>query len=293
MTPSEPRKRKNLGRGLSALLGDRAPEAVAATPAPGGLKTLAVGNLHPCRFQPRRRFAETQIKELAQSLKEKGVLQPLVVRADAAAPGTYEIICGERRWRAAQLAQLHEVPAVVRDFTDQETLEIALVENLQREDLTPLEEADAYQRLKDEFGHTQEALADGIGKSRSHVANMLRLLALPDAVKAMLDDGRLSAGHARALLGAADPVALAEHVSAKGLSVRETEALVQRGKSAASPQKSGTPKKDADTLALERDLMRDLGLHVEINPKKTGGQLTIQYRDLDQLDVLVRKLSRG
>jgi len=293
MSPTEPRKRKNLGRGLSALLGDRAPDGAAAETGASGLKTLAVGNLHPCRFQPRRRFAEAQIKELAQSLKEKGVLQPLVVRADAEAPGTYEIICGERRWRAAQLAQLHEVPAVIRDFTDQETLEIALVENLQREDLTPLEEADAYQRLKDEFGHTQEALADGIGKSRSHVANMLRLLGLPPAVKAMLDDGRLSAGHARALLAAADPAALAEQVAAKGLSVRETEALVQREKTKGATKTTGAPKKDADTLALERDLTRDLGLHVEISPKKKGGQLTILYRDLDQLDVLVRKLSRG
>jgi ParB family chromosome partitioning protein len=291
MNAADPKKRKNLGRGLSALLGDRTQVEPAAT-QPGGMKTFAIGDLHPCKFQPRRRFAEDALKELAQSLREKGVVQPLVLRPDPARAGTYEIICGERRWRAAQIAQLHEVPAVVRDFTDAEALEIALVENLQREDLTPLEEADAYQRLKDEFGHTQEALADGIGKSRSHVANMLRLLGLPEAVKAMLGDGRLSAGHARALLVADAPAELAEIVVAKGLNVRETEALVKKQKEPAKGKSKPPRQKDADTLAVERDLTRDLGLKVDIDYKAKGGTLSVQFSTMDQLDILIRMLSR-
>mgnify|MGYP005641875403 CR=1 FL=1 len=292
MTPAAKSKRKNLGRGLSALLGDT-PTTTAEQREDSGLYTIAVGDLHPCRYQPRRRFAEDQTKELAQSLREKGILQPLVVRPDAKSRGMYEIICGERRWRAAQLAQLHEVPAVVREFTDQETLEIALVENLQREDLTPLEEAEAYQRLKDEFGHTQEELADGIGKSRSHVANMIRLLALPDAVKSMLGDGRLSAGHARALLTAEDPAALANIVVGKGLNVRDTEALVSKAGKQQNNLSPSKPAKDADTLAVEKDLTRELGLNAEISPKKKGGVLTLHYRSMDQLDMLIRKLSES
>ncbi len=291
MNAAETKKRKNLGRGLSALLGERAPETESPTES-GGVWTLPVGDLRPCPFQPRRRFADEQLKELAQSLREKGIVQPLVVRPDATRANAYEIICGERRWRAAQLAQLHEVPVVVRDFTDAEALEIALVENLQREDLTPLEEADAYQRLKDEFGHTQEALADGIGKSRSYVANMLRLLGLPGAVKAMLGDGRLSAGHARALLGASDPTALAELVIAKGLNVRETEALAQREKTSPKAKSKSLREKDADTLAVERDLTRDLGLKVEIDYKARGGVLNVHFSTMDQLDILIRMLSR-
>ena len=292
MNAADNKKRKNLGRGLSALLGERAPAEPVATTA-AGVRTFPVGDLHPCKFQPRRRFREEQLKELAQSLKEKGVVQPLVLREDAARPGSYEIICGERRWRAAQLAQLHEVPAVLREFTDAEAIEIALVENLQREDLTPLEEAEAYQRLKDEFGHTQEALADGIGKSRSHVANMLRLLGLPEPVKEMLGDGRLSAGHARALLMADDPLALAEAVVAKGLNVRETEALVQAEKAPAAKKPAKRRDKDADTLAVERDLTRDLGLKVDIDYKARGGTLSIQFTSMDQLDILIRMLSRN
>ncbi len=292
MTPAAKSKRKNLGKGLSALLGDAQP-AAAESRSDSGLHTIAVGDLHPCRYQPRRRFADEQIKELAQSLREKGILQPLVVRPDSEQTGTYEIICGERRWRAAQLAQLHDVPAVVRQFTDQEALEIALVENLQREDLTPLEEAEAYQRLKDEFGHTQEELADGIGKSRSHVANMIRLLALPDAVKSMLGDGRLSAGHARALLTAADPTALAEMVVKKSLNVRETEALVSKAAKPEEKKSATKPAKDADTLAVEKDLTQALGLNVEISTKKKGGVLTLRYSSMDQLDMLIRRLSES
>lgn len=282
-------KRKNLGRGLSALLGDRAPEPEA--PGTGSnLQTLPIGDLHPCRFQPRRRFVEAQIKELAQSIREKGILQPLVVRPDRHQAGTFDIICGERRWRASQLAQLHDVPVVIRDFSDQEALEIALVENLQREDLTPLEEAEAYQRLKQEFNHTQEELADGIGKSRSHVANMIRLLSLPQPVKDLLDEGRLTAGHARALLGADDPVVLAKLVVAKGLNVRETEAQVtkQKPRPNAQPKKPG---KDADTLALESDLTNALGLVVDIQHGGRGGKMVLHYRTIEQLDDLVSRLT--
>ena len=291
MTPATSSKRKKLGRGLSALLGE--PLNEEAKPQSSQLQTLLITDLHPCHYQPRRRFAEEQIKELAQSIREKGILQPLVVRPDRGQPGTYDIICGERRWRAAQVAQQHEVPAVIREFTDQEALEIALVENLQRENLTPLEEAEAYQRLKDEFGHTQEALASGIGKSRSHVANMIRLLNLPDAVKEMLGDGRLSAGHARALLTALEPKHLADMVVAQSLSVRETEALAAKAQSLGIAKPKRETKKDADTLAVERDLTRDLGLAVKITPKKTGGVLSLSYLSIDQLDTLVRKLSRG
>jgi ParB family transcriptional regulator, chromosome partitioning protein len=290
MTPAATSKRKTLGRGLSALLGDKQPETTDEQSL-SGLKTLPIADLHPCRYQPRRRFADQQIKELAQSVREKGILQPLVVRPDPDQSGSYEIICGERRWRAAQLARLHELPVVVREFTDQETLEIALVENLQREDLTPLEEADAYQRLKDEFGHTQEELADGIGKSRSHVANMIRLLALPDQVKAMLADGRLTAGHARALLTANNATDLAELVVRKGLNVRETEALVAKAGALNVAKLRAKITKDADTLALEHSLTNELGLSAEISKKKKGGVLSLHYQSLDQLDELIHKLT--
>ena len=288
MKPGPSSKRKNLGRGLAALLGEP-PNKVAEVPTPR-LQTLPITELHPCRYQPRRRFAEDQIKELAQSVREKGILQPLVVRPDNEQPGTYDIVCGERRWRAAQVAQQHEVPVVIRAFTDQEALEIALVENLQRENLTPLEEAEAYHRLKDEFGHTQEELASGIGKSRSHVANMIRLLSLPDTVKQMLGEGRLSAGHARALLTASDPERLAERVVLKSLSVRQTEALVSLGPPKGAPRSKQQNSKDADTISLERDLSRSLGLAVEITLKKNGGALSLTFRSLDQLDILIRKL---
>ncbi|MBM08881.1 MAG: chromosome partitioning protein ParB [Magnetovibrio sp.] len=284
-------KRNNLGRGLAALLGEQPSEDT--TRAGLHFKNLPITDLHPCPYQPRRRFVEEHIKELAQSIREKGVLQPLVVRPDQDRSGGYEIICGERRWRAAQVAQKHEVPAVIRAFTDQEALEIALVENLQRENLTPLEEAEAYYRLKDEFGHTQEELANGIGKSRSHIANMIRLLSLPEAIKKMLGDGLLSAGHARALLAAPEPDVLADIVIAKGLSVRETEALINSGEQSEKKKPKKTGIKNADTISLEKDLSRSLGLDVKITPKKSGGVLSLTFRSLDQLDALIRQLLRS
>ncbi len=289
-------KRRGLGRGLSALLGDRAEESTETTEKT--VRTLSVGMMHPGRFQPRRHFDEERIADLVESVREKGVLQPLLVRRDPEDTNTYEIIAGERRWRAAQLAQLHEVPVIVKEFSDREALEVALVENLQRQDLSPLEEADGYRRLLDEFHHTQEDLAKAVGKSRSHVTNTLRLLGLPDPIKLMLDEGRLTAGHARALLTAPDSVKLAQQVVSKGLNVRQTEKLAQQPekKPSSTPRRSSgiaDGEKDPDTAALERDLQQILGLKVNIRFHGKGGDLTIQYGSLEQLDDILHRLSHG
>ncbi|UTW51719.1 ParB/RepB/Spo0J family partition protein [bacterium SCSIO 12827] len=280
-------KRRNLGRGLSALLGEDKSPAPAA-----GAQQIAIEKLHPGRYQPRRTMDQEELQDLAQSIRELGVLQPILVREHPDRPGDYEIIAGERRWRAAQLAQLHEVPVLIKVLSNKETLEVALVENLQREDLSPLEEAVGLQRLMDEFGHTQDALAKAVGKSRPHVANMLRLLGLPDAVKAMVDKGDLSAGHARALLSATAPEVLARQVVEQGLSVRQTEQLVQRAATAkSSGARRGPKEKDADTRALETDLSDLLGLRVAIAPKGREGSVTVYYKSLDQLDGLLQRLS--
>lgn len=280
-------KRRNLGRGLSALLGEDKSPAPAA-----GAQQIAIEKLHPGRYQPRRTMDQEELQDLAQSIRELGVLQPILVREHPDRPGDYEIIAGERRWRAAQLAQLHEVPVLVKVLSNKETLEVALVENLQREDLSPLEEAVGLQRLMDEFGHTQDALAKAVGKSRPHVANMLRLLGLPDAVKAMVDKGDLSAGHARALLSATAPEVLARQVVEQGLSVRQTEQLVQRAATTKSiGARRGPKEKDADTRALETDLSDLLGLRVAIAAKGREGSVTVYYKSLDQLDGLLQRLS--
>ncbi len=295
-------KRRNLGRGLSALLGDSGVAAAASvldgnTAAPAaqaatrGLRTLAVSQMKPGKFQPRRQFEEEAIADLVESVREKGILQPILVRP---IDGGFEIIAGERRWRAAQRAQLHEVPVIIREFTDKEALEVALVENLQRQDLSPLEEADGYRRLVDEFSHTQEELAKAVGKSRSHVANMMRLLALPDPIKAMVESKQISAGHARALLTAADPLALAREVVEKQLNVRQTEKLAA-GEAKAKPSAGGrtaaSQHKDADTAALERDLAEVLGVKVTLKSLGKGGELTIHYGSLEQLDDILSRLS--
>jgi ParB family chromosome partitioning protein len=286
---SDSARRRGLAKGLSALLGEAAPDTGGA-PGEAGPQSVPIEFLRPNRFQPRRRFDEAEMRGLADSVREKGILQPLVVRSDPEITGSYEIVIGERRWRAAQLAQLHEIPVVVRELSDGEALEVALVENIQREDLSPLEEADAYQRLIDEFGHSQEALAKVVGKSRSHVANTLRLLGLPEAVKAMLHDGRLSAGHARALLAAPDPAALAEEVTSGGLNVRQTEGLV-RGKASGNRRPRPAPAADAETQALERSLSDRIGLTVRIIHRGVrGGRVEIHYRKLDQLDDIVHRL---
>jgi len=298
-------KKKGLGRGLSALLGDQAASAIAAVniaaavspteaQAVKGLQVMPVARLQPGRFQPRRSFDEARIADLVESVREKGVLQPLLVRPLPESPGRYEIIAGERRWRAAQGASLHEVPVIVCALSDREALEVALVENLQRQDLSPLEEADGYRRLMEEFSHTQEELARAVGKSRSHVANMIRLLALPEPVRLLLEQGAISAGHARALLTADDPVALARLVVEKGLNVRQTERLVQaQGKGAAAPAGRAAPaERDPDLAALERDLTQMLGCRVSVKPTGKGGELTIAYGSLEQLDDLLARLSR-
>jgi ParB family chromosome partitioning protein len=285
---SERATRRQLGRGLAALFGEGEGDATVG-PAPQRLVPIEL--IRPGTLQPRRRFAEAELDALAQSIREKGILQPLLVRALAAEEADFELVAGERRWRAAQRVGLHEVPVIIRRITDTEALEIALVENLQREDLSPLEEAEAYSRLMDEFGRTQASLADAVGKSRSHVANTMRLLSLPAPVRRQLDEGELSAGHARALLAAADPAALAAEVVRRGLNVRATERLVQRR--AEAPRATRRQPRDTGTLALERELGAVLGLRVTLEPKKRGGSLTLHYASLDQLDGILRLLRPG
>ena len=275
---SERAKRQQLGRGLAVLFG----EAESGPPAePAAQRRVPIELVRPSAFQPRRRFADAELDALAQSIREKGILQPLLVRSLTGYKFKGRSFPGERRWRAAQRVGMHEVPVIVRALADSEVLEIALVENLQREDLSPLEEAEAYSRLIAEFGRTQASLAEAVGKSRSHVANTLRLLSLPASVRRRLEDGVLSAGHARALLAAADPEALAQEVMRRGLNVRATERLVQRRAGIQRPRRR---IRDADTLALERELGTRLGLRVTLERKQRGGALTVHYASLDQLD---------
>jgi ParB family chromosome partitioning protein len=284
---SERARRRQLGRGLAALFGEAEIGGAAETAAQ---RRVPIELIRPSAFQPRRRFAEAELDALAQSIREKGILQPLLVRPLRDEQAGFELVAGERRWRAAQRVGMHEVPVIVRAFADSEALEIALVENLQREDLSPLEEAEAYNRLMEEFGRTQVALAEAVGKSRSHVANTLRLLLLPLPVRRRLEEGELSAGHARALLAAPDPVALAAEVVRRGLNVRATEQLVQRRTETPPPKRR---LRDADTVALERELGTRLGLRVTLEPKKRGGALTLHYASLDQLDPILALLRAG
>jgi ParB family chromosome partitioning protein len=285
-------KRAPLGRGLAALFGEGGARVLSG---PGTPRAVPIEAIRPSPFQPRRRFAEAELDGLVQSIREKGVIQPLLVRpvgdGGSEAGADFELVAGERRWRAAQRAGLHEVPVVIRPFGDSEVLEIALVENLQREDLTPLEEAEAYSRLMHEFGRNQAEVAETIGKSRSHVANTLRLLALPSTVKQQLEEKAMTAGHARALLAAPDPAALAGEVVRRGLNVRATELLVRRR--AARPEPRQRRPRDADTLALEREIGAALGLRVTLMPKGRGGALTLHYASLDQLDRVLVLLRRG
>jgi ParB family chromosome partitioning protein len=280
-----------LGRGLSALFGEEAEAPADAKPA----RSLPIELLHPGKYQPRRRFDEDAMQALVESVRAQGILQPLLVRRHPDIPDAYEILAGERRWRAAQLAKLHEVPVLLREIGDRAALEIALVENVQRQDLSPLEEAQGYQRLIDEFGHTQEALAQAVGKSRSHIANTLRLLALPVEVSKLVEEGKLTAGHARALLSSRDPLGLALEVVRRGLNVRQTETLVKaehKADGAARPSHHAPHQKNADILALERELSDHLGLKVEITFDGAGGKLTLLYSTLDQLDEVLKRLRR-
>lgn len=288
-----PNRPRGLGRGLSALMADVTPESDAGARPRRADARLPVESLRPNPNQPRRQFPEEAMAELVASVREKGIIQPLIVRAIPDADDTYEIVAGERRWRAAQAAQLHDVPVIVREYSDTEVLEIAIIENIQRADLNPLDEATAYRQLMDRFGHTQDQLATALGKSRSHIANLLRLLNLPEEVQALVVDGRLSAGHARALIGHPDAVALADKILAQGLSVRETERLTRDpGPAQRRPRVQGAVK-DADTLQLEQELSATLGMSVSIDhtPGGEGGKLTLRYRDLGQLDDLLRALS--
>lgn len=287
-------ERRGLGRGLSALMADVAQPATGAEDSPRRPDfRVPVERVEPNPHQPRRDFPEEALAELAASIREKGIIQPLIVRNNPRKTDSYEIVAGERRWRAAQIAQLHEVPVLLRDFDDGEVLEIAIIENIQRADLNPVEEAMGYRQLMDRFGHTQEKLAEALSKSRSHIANLLRLLNLPTEVQVWLREGKLSAGHARALVTADDPVALARQVIAHGLSVRETEQLAKTaGARSRKPASSGHSDKDADTRVLEQDLSANLGMAVVIDHRgHDGGKLTITYRNLDQLDELCQLLA--
>jgi len=289
---SEPRKpRPGLGRGLNALLGDIAAEPVATTgDTPAGIRMMPVGALTPQPGQPRRAFDDSALDELSQSIAMRGILQPILVRPHGR---NYQIVAGERRWRAAQRARLHEVPVIVRELDDAETFEIALLENIQRRDLNAVEEADAYKRLITEFGHTQDALAKLVHKSRSHIANLLRLLDLPEGVLALLVDGRIDMGHARALIGAPDAERLAAEVVAKGLSVRDTERLARSAKNsdAGGGSSGGGGGRNADIAALERQLSDVIGLGVKISYGAKGGTLAVNYSTLDQLDMVCQRLT--
>ena len=283
-------KKKKLGRGLSALLGESNDDYVKLERVRTG-KPVAVELLHPGKYQPRHHMDQVAIDALAQSIREKGVLQPLLVRRHPDNLSAFEIIAGERRWRAAQLAQLPEVPVIIKDFDDQTTLEVALVENVQRENLSAVEEADAYQQLMEEFSHTQDDVSRLVGKSRSHVANTLRLLALDPKVKKFVEEGLLSAGHARTLIGVDGAYEKAKKIIEKNLSVREAEKLARQlsGKSQSKSDSNAKPK-DVDTIALERDLTNLLGLKVTVDGSGQKGVLRIAYDDLDQLDLVIEKL---
>lgn len=317
-----PTKPKGLGKGLSALIGDNAApvsptrtaiaraenEGMVSGPQeaqPLPTNELPVGDLRPGKYQPRRAFRPDQLQELADSIAKNGIMQPIVVRAIE--EGGYEIVAGERRWRAAKLADLKTVPVIIRDLSDRVALELAIVENIQRADLSPVEESAGYQRLLDEFHYTQEELAETVGKSRSHVANILRLQNLPEELKEMLDKGELSMGHARALLGHPEAVKFAHDIVQRGLNVRQAEALTRRdpqkpigrprkaGQGGAVPLQGGysvggNQQKDPDIIALEETLSENLGLRVSIDDRGQSGQISIEYETLAQLDDILRRL---
>ena len=301
MSPAE--KNKRLGRGLSALLGETQEETFESSETgttggdrPRGVTEIAIDLIQPNPNQPRKTMVEAELAALADSIAEKGVVQPILLRPIEGG-ARYEIVAGERRWRAAQRARLHEIPALVRELTDRETLEIGIVENVQRADLNPIEEAQSYRQLIDRFGHTQEDVAQAVAKSRSHIANMMRLLNLPDSIQKHVAGGRLSAGHARAIATAPNAEGLAEEIIARGLSVREAERLA-KGQVAPEKKSKGTTNgsredKDADTRALEADITSRLGLSVDICHGAKGGEIRVHYQTLEQLDDVCRRLSGG
>jgi ParB family chromosome partitioning protein len=287
---TESAKSKGLGRGLSALLGDET-EDFGSIDRSRVSRDLPIEFLKPNPNQPRRLFDQDELNDLAKSIREKGILQPILVRQLDETKNEYQIVAGERRWRAAQKAALHNVPVIVKELSDAETLEIALIENVQRTDLNPIDEATGYRALMDEFDHTQEALAELIGKSRSHIANSLRLLTLPADVCELISKGKLSAGHGRTLVNAEDPSGLAAVILKKDMSVRQAEALARGGLPAKPKKRRGAQEKDPDTLALEENLTSSLGLKVVIDHKgEKGGLLKINYSTLEQLDALCQRL---
>jgi ParB family transcriptional regulator, chromosome partitioning protein len=293
---AEEGSRSRLGRGLAALIGDVGQESAGERPR--AQRRLPTGSIRPNARNPRRVFPAAELDELAASLRERGIIQPIVVRALRGVPDGYEIIAGERRWRAAQRAGLHEVPVVVIEATDAEALQLAIIENVQRADLNPLEEADGYRALMEEFHNSQEDIARIVGKSRSYIANTLRLLKLPEPVKAHIHSGKLTAGHARMLIGEPNAEALAEEIVARGLNVREVEAEARarankNGKKQTNGNHARAAAKSADTLAVEKRLTEALGLTVSIEQRRGGsGALTIRYRNLEQLDEVLRRLER-
>lgn len=290
---AEEQGRSRLGRGLAALIGDVGDE-IGALERARGQRRVPVEFLRPSARNPRRNFTEEDLEDLTASIRERGILQPIIVRTIAGMPDAYEIIAGERRWRAAQRAELHDVPVILVEADDREALEIAIVENVQRTDLNAIEEAAGYERLIAEFGYTQNDLARVIGKSRSHVANTLRLSKLPDSVRKMVSEGAVSAGHARALLSVSDPELMARRIVDEGMSVRDIERVVQeeaRGETKSALPAKPKPEKDPDTRALERALEEALGLSVSIGHRANGtGEVKIAYRTLEQLDALCHRL---
>jgi ParB family chromosome partitioning protein len=288
---AEDAARSRLGRGLAALIGDVGDET-AALERVRSQRKLPIEFLKANPRNPRRNFSDADVDELAASIRERGIIQPILARTIRGQPDAYEIIAGERRWRAAQRANLHEVPVVLLEVSDREALELAIIENVQRTDLNPLEEAMGYEALMDEFGYGQDEVAKIVGKSRPHVANTLRLLKLPDAVKTYLAENKISAGHARALLGQPDPEALAREVVQKGLNVRQLEALTQdrATKAGKTPKQRPRGDKDPHTVALEKRLSDTLGLAVTIAHRGKGGELRIRYGTLEELDYLVSRI---
>lgn len=296
---------RGLGKGLSALISENyvapAPKKTSSESAAGGVYTLSVTKLHTGKYQPRTQFDDTALSELADSIRKNGIMQPIIVRPSNK-KDMYEIVAGERRWRAAQMADLTEIPVIIREIPDKQALELALVENIQRQDLSPLEEANGYQRLIEEFEYTQEELSTIIGKSRSHIANLLRLQGLPDEIKTMLDQGALTMGHARALIGVPHAIELARAIVTKGLNVRQAEQLSRKAQGVEKKTVARGPRgetyrapvnKDPDIMALEETLSENLGLKVSINDRGQSGEIVIAYDSLSQLDEILRRLGDG
>jgi len=289
---AEDAARSRLGRGLAALIGDVGTESSAERPR--GQRRVATTSLRPNARNPRRVFSEDELDELTASLRERGMIQPIVARPVRGAPDAFEIIAGERRWRAAQRAGLHEVPVVILEATDEESLQLAIIENVQRSDLNPLEEAEGYRALMEDFSHTQDDIAKMVGKSRSHVANTLRLLKLPPSIRAYIFKGKLDAGHARMLVGQPNAEKLAEEIVARGLNVRQVEEIARQesGRNGKSPSRKRSAEKNADTLALEKRMSDALGLVVSIDDRGESGVVSIRYRNLEQLDDLAQRLEK-